>query len=35
LKHDSVVLCEQIRVIDKGRLITRLGELSRGENERG
>jgi len=28
LKHDSVVLCEQIRVIDKGRLITRLGELS-------
>ena len=35
LKHDSVVLCEQIRVIDKGRPITRLGELSRGENERG
>jgi mRNA interferase MazF len=28
LKYDSVVLCEQIRVIDKGRLITRLGELS-------
>jgi mRNA interferase MazF len=28
LKYDSAVLCEQIRVIDKGRLITRLGELS-------
>ncbi len=28
LRQDSVLLCEQIRVIDKGRLIVKLGELS-------
>ena len=27
LEHDSVALCEQIRVIDNSRLIARLGEL--------
>jgi mRNA-degrading endonuclease toxin of MazEF toxin-antitoxin module len=28
LKEDSVLLCEQIRVIDTQRLIKRLGSLS-------
>jgi mRNA interferase MazF len=28
LTQDSVALCEQIRVIDTGRLLTKLGELT-------
>jgi mRNA interferase MazF len=28
LTQDSVALCEQIRVIDQGRLMARLGDLS-------
>jgi mRNA interferase MazF len=28
LSQDSVALCEQIRVIDQGRLLAKLGELS-------
>jgi mRNA interferase MazF len=29
LTQESVVLCEQIRVIDKGRIIRSLGHLDR------
>jgi len=27
LTQDSVALCEQVRVIDRGRLVSRLGQL--------
>ena len=28
LTQDSVALCEQVRVVDQGRLLSRLGDLS-------
>ena len=34
LEHDSVILCEQIRTIDKSRLIRCLGRLNVHEMEK-
>ena len=33
LEHDSIILCEQIRTIDKSRLIRYLGKLDEYEME--
>lgn len=33
LSHDSVLLCEQIRVIDKSRIIGVIGQLDKGYME--